>query len=51
MIRCYDERAAAFFWAIFGMILFLPIALICIGGSIASGILWLINLFKGNKRK
>lgn len=51
MIKCYDERAYAFFMGIFGMLLFLPIALICIGGSIASGILWLINLFKGIKRK
>lgn len=47
MIRCYDERAYAFFMGIFGMILFLPIVLICIGGSIASGIIWLIKKIRG----
>lgn len=51
MIKCYDEKLYIFWSGIFGMILFLPIVLICIGGSIASGILWLINLFKGIKRK
>ncbi len=51
MIECYDEKLYAIWSGIVGMILFLPIVLICIGGGIASGILWLINLFKGIKRK
>lgn len=50
MIKCYDERVYAFFMGIFGMILFLPIALICIGGGIASGILWLIKTIRGLKK-
>lgn len=47
MIKCYNEKVYAFFAMIYGMILFLPIAIICIGGAVASGILWLINKLRG----
>lgn len=50
MIECYDEKLYAFWSGIIGMILFLPIVLICIGGSIASGILWLIKKIRGLKK-
>ena len=47
MIRCYDEKLYAFFAMLYGMILFLPIAAICIGGGIASGVLWVIKKIRG----
>ena len=43
MIKCYEEKLYAFWSGIFGLILFLPIAAICIGGGIASGVLWAIK--------
>ena len=50
MIKCYNEKIYAFVAMVYGMILFLPIALICIGGAIASFIIWLIKLIRGIKR-
>lgn len=50
MIKCYDEKIYAFFAMVYGMILFLPIAFICIGGAIASFIIWLIKLIRGIRK-
>ena len=50
MIKCYDEKVYAFFAMVYGMILFLPIAAICIGGAIASGIIWIIKKIRGFRK-
>ena len=50
MIRCYDEKLYTLFSGIFGLILFIPIAAICIGGAIASGIIWIIKKIRGFRK-
>jgi len=46
MIKCYDEKLYTLISGIFGLILFIPIAAICIGGAIASGVIWLIKVIR-----
>ena len=50
MIECYDEATYSYWSAIFGLICFLPIAAICIGGAIASFVLWVIKTIRGLKK-
>ena len=44
MINCYDEHAYAFWSGVLGMIIFMPIVLICVGGAVAKAVAFLMKL-------
>ena len=49
MIECYDEATYSYWSMMLGMICFAPVFLICIGGGLASLIIWLIKTIRGGK--
>ena len=49
MIECYDEKIYSYWSMIFGMICFMPIFIICIGGGIASAVIWIIKKIRGKR--
>jgi len=50
MIECYDEATYSYWSMMLGMICFAPIFLICVGGGLASVIMWVINKIRGRKK-
>ena len=47
MINCYDEYTYSYVTMVFAMVLFAPIAIITVGGAVASAVAFLIKKIRG----